>query len=137
MAMQSAAFLFSLFISRLADQMLLFLVPLAAFQVTQDVAWSGYAFAAETFPRFLSLPVCGALCDRVSPLNLLRGSQFLRAAVRLAGELTTQGVMARGVMRPRMAHGHRFDKVLAHAQTAEQAGMVLGPLVAAALFALR
>ncbi|MDP9995061.1 MFS family permease [Variovorax boronicumulans] len=155
--MKFPAFLFSLFVSRLADQMLLFLVPLVVFQVTQSVAWSGYAFAAETFPRFLSFPVCGALCDRVSPLKLLRASQIFRALVCLlgvlgsealggigwlvglsavCGVLTTQGVMAREVMLPQMtANGHRFDRVLAHAQTAEQTGMVLGPLVAAALFA--
>jgi hypothetical protein len=37
--MKFPAFLFSLFVSRLADQILLFLVPLVVFQVTQDVAW--------------------------------------------------------------------------------------------------
>lgn len=155
--MKFPAFLFSLFLSRLADQILLFLVPLVVFQVTQDVAWSGYAFAAETLPRFLSFPICGALCDRVSPLKLLRGSQILRALVcvlgvlaneamggigwlvglsAVCGVLTTQGVMAREVILPQIANGNRFDKVLAYAQTAEQTGTVLGPLVAAALFAL-
>jgi len=74
-------FLLSLFLSRLADQVLLFLVPLVVFQSTGSVAWSGLAFAAETFPRFLSFPVCGALCDRVSPLWLLRVSQLYRALV--------------------------------------------------------
>jgi len=161
--MKFPAFLFSLFLSRLADQMLLFLVPLVVFQVTQDVAWSGYAFAAETFPRFLSFPICGALCDRISPLKLLRGSQVLRALVCLlgvlgstamggigwlvglsavCGVLTTQGMMAREVLLPQMAdgnngsHGRTFDKVLAYAQTADQTGMVLGPLLAAGLIAL-
>jgi MFS family permease len=155
--MKFPAFLFSLFLSRLADQILLFLVPLVVFQVTQDVAWSGYAFAAETLPRFLSFPVCGALCDRVSPLKLLRGSQIFRALAcvlgvlaneamggiwwlvvlsAVCGVLTTQGVMAREVILPQIAGNKGFDKVLAYAQTAEQAGMVLGPLLAAALFAL-
>ncbi|MGJ7536294.1 MULTISPECIES: MFS transporter [unclassified Variovorax] len=155
--MKFPAFLLSLFVSRLADQILLFLVPLVVFQVTQDVAWSGYAFAAETLPRFLSFPVCGALCDRISPLKLLRGSQIFRALAcvlgvlaneamggigwlvalsAVCGVLTTQGVMAREVMLPQIAGNKGFDKVLAYAQTAEQAGMVLGPLVAAALFAL-
>ncbi|RQO55674.1 MFS transporter [Variovorax sp. KBW07] len=155
--MKFPAFLFSLFLSKLADQILLFLVPLVVFQVTQDVAWSGYAFAAETFPRFLSFPVCGALCDRVSPLKLLRGSQIFRAMVcvlgvlgnealggigwlvglsAVCGVLTTQGMMAREVMLPQIAAGHGFDKVLAYAQTADQTGMVLGPLLAAALFAV-
>lgn len=158
--MKFPAFLFSLFLSRLADQILLFLVPLVVFQVTQDVAWSGYAFAAETLPRFLSFPVCGALCDRVSPLKLLRGSQIFRALAcvlgvlaneamggiwwlvglsAVCGVLTTQGMMAREVMLPQIASGTRglgFDKVLAYAQTADQTGMVLGPLLAAALIAV-
>jgi MFS family permease len=154
--MKFPAFLFSLLVSKLADQILLFLVPLVVFQVTQDVAWSGYAFAAETFPRFLSFPGCGALCDRISPIKLLRGSQIFRALIcvlgvlgnealggigwlvglsAVCGVLTTQGVMAREVMLPQIANGHGFDKVLAYAQTAEQTGMVLGPLIAAALFA--
>ncbi|MGJ7525559.1 MFS transporter [Variovorax sp. GB1P17] len=155
--MKFPAFLFSLLVSKLADQILLFLVPLVVFQVTQDVAWSGYAFAAETLPRFLSFPICGALCDRISPIKLLRGSQIFRALVcvlgvlgnealggigwlvglsAVCGVLTTQGVMAREVMLPQIAaNGHGFDKVLAYAQTAEQTGMVLGPLIAAALFA--
>ncbi|MET3479924.1 MFS family permease [Variovorax sp. 1126] len=90
--MKFPAFLFSLFLSRLADQILLFLVPLVVFQVTQDVAWSGYAFAAETLPRFLSFPVCGALCDRVSPLKLLRGSQILRALVCVLGVLANEAM---------------------------------------------
>lgn len=155
--MKFPAFLFSLLLSRLADQILLFLVPLVVFQVTQDVAWSGYAFAAETLPRFLSFPACGALCDRVSPLKLLRASQVFRALAcvlgvlaneamggigwlvglsAVCGVLTTQGVMAREVMLPQIAGNTGFDKVLAYAQTAEQTGMVLGPLIAAALFAL-
>ncbi|MGJ7543099.1 MFS transporter [Variovorax sp. LT1R16] len=154
--MKFQAFLLSLFVSKLADQILLFLVPLVVFQVTQDVAWSGYAFAAETFPRFLSFPVCGALCDRVSPLKLLRASQVVRALVcalgvlgnewlggigwlvalsAVCGVLTTQGMMAREVMLPQIADGRGFDKVLIYAQTADQAGMVLGPLLAALLFA--
>ncbi|MES2581567.1 MAG: MFS transporter [Pseudomonadota bacterium] len=146
------AFFASLFLSRLADQILLFLVPLVVFQTTQSVAWSGMAFFVETLPRFLSFPVCGALCDRYPPLRLLRTSQMLRAVVCLGGAagaaltssvvwlvaisavcgvLTTQGLMAREVMLPQVFRGDRMDKVLAHAQIADQLGMVLGPMLAA------
>ncbi|MDO8776839.1 MAG: MFS transporter [Burkholderiaceae bacterium] len=146
------AFFSSLFLSRLADQILLFLVPLVVFQTTQSVAWSGLAFFVETLPRFLAFPVCGALCDRRSPLRLLRISQMLRAfvciggvvAAELAGGigwlvalsafcgvLTTQGLMAREVMLPQVFRDDRLEKVLAHAQIADQLGMVLGPLLAA------
>lgn len=147
-----SAFYTSLFLSRLADQILLFLVPLVVFQVTQSTAWSGVAFFVETLPRFLSFPICGALCDRISPLRLLRISQMARALAcvlgcvasgltgqvawlvgvsAICGVLTTQGLMAREVMLPQVFRGARTEKVLAHAQIADQLGMVLGPLLAA------
>ncbi len=146
------AFFSSLFLSRLADQVLLFLVPLVVFHTTQSAAWSGMAFFAETLPRYVSFPVCGALCDRIAPLRLLRSSQRLRAVVCLVGAvvaaltggvvwlvllsavcgvLTTQGLMAREVMLPQVFRDDRMDRVLAHAQIADQLGMVLGPMLAA------
>ena len=152
MRLDHSAFYASLFLSRLADQILLFVVPLVVFQITQSVAWSGIAFFVETLPRFLSFPVCGALCDRISPFRLLRISQMLRAATcvlgslasgltgnvawlvavsAICGVLTTQGLMAREVMLPQVFRGFRTERVLAHAQIADQLGMVLGPLLAA------
>jgi MFS family permease len=152
-----AAFLGSMFLSKLADQILLFLVPLVVYQTTKSLAWSGLAFFAEALPRYLSFPVCGILCDRKSPLKLLKASQLYRAAFCVAGVgcsvaiggvgwlvalsavcgvLTTQGMMAREVMLPHIAKDQPFHKVLAHAQAADQAGFVLGPLVAAVLLDL-
>lgn len=152
MRLDHTAFYASLFLSRLADQILLFVVPLLVFQVTQSAAWSGLAFFVETLPRFLSFPVCGALCDRIAPFRLLRMSQMLRAVTcvlgavasgltggvawlvvvsAICGVLTTQGVMAREVMLPQVFRDFRTESVLAHAQIADQLGMVLGPLLAA------
>ena len=146
------AFYCSLFLSRLADQILLFLVPLVVFQITQSAAWSGVAFFAETLPRFLACAVCGALCDRIAPLKLLRISQVWRAGVcaggalaflavggwgwlvalsAVCGILTVQGLMAREVMLPQIFKSERYETVLAHTQIADQLGMVLGPLLAA------
>lgn len=154
MGLKHQAFFCSLFLSRLADQILLFLVPLVIFQLTGSVAWSGAAFFLETLPRFLSFPICGALCDRMPALRLLRVSQFYRAIVcfcgmagfaafggigwliaisAACGVLTTQGLMAREVMLPQVFAGHRFEKVASYTQIADQLGMVLGPLVAAGL----
>jgi MFS family permease len=157
MGLKHQAFFYSLFLSRLADQIILFLVPLVIFQLTGSVAWSGAAFFLETLPRYLSFPICGALCDRMSPLTLLRVSQLLRALACAAGMtayaivggvgwligisavcgvLTTQGLMAREVMLPQLFHQHRFEKVASYTQIADQLGMVLGPLVAAGLLKL-
>lgn len=151
------AFLASQFLSKIADQVLLFLVPLVVFQTTQDVGWSGLAFALEAFPRYLSFPICGALCDRASPVRLLHWSQAWRAVICVAGAacgavfggvgwliavsavcgvLTTQGLMAREVILPQAFTGHRFEKVLAYSQTADQLGAVLGPVLAAVLLLL-
>ena len=144
----------SLFLSRLADQVLLFLVPLVVFQTTQSAAWSGIAFFVETLPRFMADPVCGALCDRLPTLRLLRVSQVVRALVcavgvagfmvwggigwlvalsAVCGVLTTQGMMARETMLPHVFREGRFVTVLAKTQMADQLGMVLGPLLAALL----
>ena len=157
MGLKHQAFFYSLFLSRLADQIILFLVPLVIFQLTGSVAWSGAAFFLETLPRFLSFPICGALCDRMPPLTLLRFSQLFRAVACFAGMtayaifggigwliaisavcgvLTSQGLMAREVMLPQLFRDHRFETVASYTQIADQLGTVLGPLVAAGLLKL-
>ena len=147
-------FFYSLFLSRLADQILLFLVPLVIYQTTGSIALSGAAFFLETLPRFLSFPICGILCDRFSLFKLLHLSQLYRAIVcvggmvgfalfggigwlifisAVVGILTTQGLMAREVMLSQIFGGQRFEKIASYTQIADQLGMVLGPLVAAGL----
>lgn len=73
------AFFISLFLSRLADQILLFIVPLIVFQTTNSVSWAGLAFFVESLPRYLSFPVCGALCDKYPAVRVLHISQVYRA----------------------------------------------------------
>ena len=146
------AFFISLFLSRLADQVLLFIVPLIVFQTTQSVSWAGLAFFIESLPRYLAFPVCGALCDRFSPVRILHISQVYRALAcvvamalyglfdgihwlvmlsALCGVLTTQGIMAREVVMPHIFGQYTYAKTLSYSQIADQGGLVLGPLVAA------
>ncbi|TKC87711.1 MFS transporter [Trinickia terrae] len=148
------AFFGSLFFSRLADQILLFLVPLVVFQTTHQATWSGAAFFVEALPRYLVFPFAGVLSDRTSPVKLLRASQRFRAIACLAGVagyllvggiawlvalsavcgvLTSVGFVAREVILPQVFQQHRFEKVLSYSQLADQLGVVLGPVVAAAL----
>lgn len=148
------AFFISLFMSRLADQILLFIVPLIVFQTTQSASWAGMAFFIESLPRFLAFPLCGALCDKFSPTRILHISQLCRAlacalALGLAlifggivwivllsaicGVLTTQGIMAREVLLPHIFKHYSYTKTLAYSQIADQTGLVLGPLLAAVL----
>jgi MFS family permease len=150
----SQAFFSSLFLARLADQVLLFLVPLVVYQTTKKVSWSGFAFTAETLPRYLFFPILGALCDRISPLKLMRVSQLYRAVACVGGVaayavfggigwlialsaccgvLTSQGVVAREVLLPQIFKQYKFEKVLSYSQLADQMGMVLGPMLAAIL----
>ncbi|WP_342594079.1 MFS transporter [Salinicola lusitanus] len=149
-------FFVSLLLSRLADQMLLFLVPLVIYQLTGSVAWSGLAFFFETLPRFLAFPLCGQLCDRHRNDRLLRSSQRWRMATCIAailgylamphvawliglsalvGVLSTQGVMAREMLLVQAFGATRYERLVSHAQLFDQVGTVLGPLVAAALLA--
>ncbi|KPW20075.1 Major facilitator transporter [Pseudomonas cannabina pv. alisalensis] len=146
------AFFISLFLSRLADQILLFIVPLVVFQTTQSASWAGLAFFAESLPRYLAFPPCGALCDRFSPVRILHISQACRALLcvvatllyaifgglawlvvlsALCGILTTQGIMAREVLMPHIFQHYSYTKTLSYSQIADQTGLVLGPLVAA------
>ena len=149
-------FFVSLLLSRLADQMLLFLVPLVIYRLTGSVAWSGLAFFFETLPRFLAFPLCGQLCDRHRNDRLLRSSQRWRMATCIAailgylaaphvawliglsalvGVLSTQGVMAREMLLVQAFGATRYERLVSHAQLFDQVGTVLGPLVAAALLA--
>lgn len=148
------AFFVSLFLSRLGDQILLFIVPLIVFQSTGSAAWAGLAFFVESLPRFLAFPVCGALCDRISPVRLLHISQAWRALAclgmvglqlssdsivwlvtlsALCGVLTTQGIMAREVLMPNIFNQYSYTRTLSYSQIADQTGMVLGPVMAALL----
>jgi MFS family permease len=156
-SLKNSAFFASLLLTRLGDQVLLFLVPLVIYQMTGSVSLTGFAFFAETLPRFLAAPVSGVLCDRFSPLLLLRRSQFLRMLACLigvggialtggvwwliglgavSGVLTTQGIIAREVILPRAFPDLPFPAVASYASLADQLGAVAGPLVAALLLAL-
>jgi len=146
------AFFTSMFLSRLADQILLFIVPLIVFQTTNSVSWAGLAFFVESLPRYLSFPICGALCDKFSPIRILHISQVYRAVAcvaavvlytifggiywivalsALCGVLTTQGIMAREVVMPYIFKHYTYTKTLSYSQIADQTGLVLGPLIAA------
>ncbi len=154
MRVSHQAFYSSLFFARLADQILLFLVPLVVFQTTHRVSWSGLAFFAEALPRYAFFPLFGAFADRFSPLTLMRISQSCRALCCAAGVagyalcggigwvialsaccgvLTSQGFVAREVLLPQVFRSERFERVLAHSQLADQLGVVLGPMLAGLL----
>jgi len=108
----------------------------------------------KRFRGIYFFPILGALCDRTSPLKLMRISQLYRALACLGGVaayalfggigwlvvlsaccgvMTSQGVVAREVLLPQLFKQHKFEKVLSYSQLADQLGMVLGPMLAALL----
>ena len=120
-----------MFLTVLADQILLFLVPLVIFQITGNVAWSGLAFFVETLPRYLTFPVAG-----IAGQLAFCGVWWLIGLSAVVGVLTTQGMLALEMVLVRAFADQRFEKVASYGQLASQMGVVLGPLVAAYLMVL-
>mgnify|MGYP005991493049 CR=1 FL=1 len=151
---RDSLFFSSLFLSRLADQIILFMVPLVIFQMTGSAALSGLAFFIETLPRFLAFPIAGVLCDILFPYSIISVSQKVRSFVlplgllgfywiesvywlmgiaALVGGATSFAMMAREMVLVQNFKHLRFDKALSYSSLADQLGMVLGPILASFL----
>lgn len=65
-------FMLSRFVAALADQILLFAVPLIILKTTGSVVYSGLAFAIEWTPRLLLLPFTGTIADLIDVNKLYR-----------------------------------------------------------------
>ncbi|KJZ10834.1 hypothetical protein TW85_19115 [Marinomonas sp. S3726] len=151
---RDSLFFSSLFLSRLADQIILFMVPLVIFQMTGSGALSGLAFFFETLPRFLAFPIAGILCDLIAPYRIVSVSQRVRAVIipfgllgfylaesiywlmgmaALVGVATSFALMAREMILVQAFKTARFEKVLSYSSLASQLGMVLGPILAGLL----
>ena len=72
-------FLISRLCSSLADQLLMFAVPLIVYHSTNSVAMSGVALFIEWVPRMISLPIAGSLNDRVGGWRIYGLADSLRA----------------------------------------------------------
>jgi MFS family permease len=69
----------------LADQLLLFLVPVLAFKLTGSLAWSGIALTAQWAPRLIALPVGGLLADRFDVAAFYVVNDLVRCAAGAVG----------------------------------------------------
>jgi MFS family permease len=151
---KDSLFFSSLFLSRLADQIILFMVPLVIFQLTGSGALSGLAFFIETLPRFLAFPIAGILTDILLPYSIISVSQkvrsfvlplglfgfywiesvyWLMAIAALVGAATSFALMAREMILVQNFSHTRFEKVLSYSSLADQAGIILGPILASVL----
>ncbi len=90
--MRIQRFLISRFVAALADQFMLFAVPLAILKSTGSVKYSGLAFAIEWLPRLILFPVSGTIADKLNPRRIFIVSDLLRfALVTGAAFLLAQG----------------------------------------------
>jgi MFS family permease len=147
-------FFISIFFSRLADNILLFLVPLVVYKITKSASISGLAFFIESLPRFMWFPIAGILTSYISPYKLLNISQIMRfiivilgllgyyffesfywliAISSIVGILTTQGEISREVIIPQFFKKFPLQKVFSITQLSDQLGMVFAPLLAVLL----
>ncbi len=74
---------FGLTLSLMAEQAVMFAVPLIIYERTHSVASSGLAFALEWLPPILAYPFAGLLADRVGGPRLYRMANAARAACLL------------------------------------------------------
>ncbi|MBP5966869.1 MULTISPECIES: MFS transporter [Pseudomonas] len=140
----------------LAEQTVLFAVPLMIFQLTGNVRYSGVAFALEWLPALIAYPFAGLLADRFGGRLLFRGANTARGlslAVTLGicwyqpqwmiWALIGNGIVLSVLMAPvRMAVEKSVPLIagperLAHCQSLVQnmelLAMALGPALAAGL----
>ncbi|HEX6341983.1 MFS transporter [Umezawaea sp.] len=137
----------------IAEQMVLFAVPLLIFQDTGSVGTLGLAFALEWLPALIAYPFAGLLADRDGGARLFSRVTGGRAVVLavvaliclLAPSFTTAALLTSGVvlsvlvapvrmsiekMVPQLARGERLAPMQSLVQNMELLAMALGPALA-------
>ncbi len=137
----------------IAEQMVLFAVPLLIFQGTGNVSTLGIAFALEWLPGLIAYPFAGLLADRDGGARLfsrVTGGRALILAVvtlicLLAPSVTTVALVTSGAvlsvlvapvrmsvekMVPQLAEGQLLARTQSLVQNMELLAMALGPALA-------
>ncbi|MEU3026604.1 MFS transporter [Streptomyces incarnatus] len=143
----------------MAEQVVMFAVPLLLFQDTKQVSTLGYAFALEWLPGLIAYPFAGLIADRDGGARLfsvVTGSRAVVLAVVVAVLLTRPGwttpaLMTSGAvlsilvaptrmsvekMVPQLAAGEAMARTQALVQNMELLAMALGPALATLAAAL-
>ncbi|WP_327593925.1 MFS transporter [Streptomyces chartreusis] len=138
----------------IAEQVVLFAVPLLIFQDTGDVSTLGFAFALEWLPGLLAYPFAGLIADRDGGARLFSRVSVGRAAVLglvvvvvvAQPGWTTAALMTNGAllsilaapvrmsvekMVPQVARGEKLATTQSLVQNMELLAMALGPALAA------
>ncbi|WP_282776326.1 MFS transporter, partial [Nocardia sp. CC201C] len=148
-----ALFASGVLLGLVAEQVILFAVPLLIFQDTGEVSTLGFAFALEWLPGLLAYPFAGLLADRDGGARLFTRVSLLRAVILLTVLLvclaqpgwTTVALMAGGAclsvcmapirmsvekMVPQLAPPSQVAAVQSLVQNMELLAMALGPALA-------
>jgi len=153
--MRISLFFFSRLATSLADQFLLFVVPIMVYQTTQSIAWSSLSFALETIPRVFYTPFAGVIADKYSPIKTLKSMMQIRLLLcigaiglslligdasvlfviiglsALVGLASTQSFISSEVLLPLAFKNTPFPKIQSWTQSVDQAAIVIGPILAA------
>ncbi|MFJ7326485.1 MFS transporter [Streptomyces cyaneofuscatus] len=136
-----------------AEQIVLFAVPLIIFEETGKVSLLGIAYAVEWLPALLAYPFAGLLADRDGGARLFRWVSAGRAAVLVgalvgclaAPSLLTPILMASGALLsllmapvrmsiekvvPQLSRGTELAKTQGLVQSMEVSAMAVGPALA-------
>ncbi|BBQ02161.1 MFS transporter (plasmid) [Burkholderia sp. SFA1] len=139
-----------------AEQTVLFAVPLIIYQETASMTYSGIAFAVEWVPALICYPFAGVLADRVGGKRLFLLSNAGRALCLLIAALvcwTVPGATIAALMInsallsafmapirmsvektvPALAEGDTLARLQSLVQNAELLSRALGPVLAAGL----
>ncbi|MBF6328284.1 MFS transporter [Nocardia transvalensis] len=139
----------------IAEQVVLFAVPLLIFQDTKEVSSLGFAFALEWLPGLIAYPFAGLLADRDGGARLFSRVAVMRALILItvvlvclaqpgwtAAILMTGGAflsvcvapirMSIEKMVPQLAQGTQVATMQSLVQNMELLAMALGPALATA-----
>lgn len=139
-----------------AEQTVLFAVPLIIFQETGNVAYSGIAFAVEWVPALMAYPFAGMLADRLGGRRLFLDANAARALCLLiavaacwaAPAVTIIALMVNSAFLsalmapirmsvektvPALAEGDKLSRLQSLVQNGELLSRALGPAFAAGL----
>jgi MFS family permease len=140
----------------LAEQTVMFAVPLLIYQHSGSVAYSGAAFALEWIPALVMYPFAGLMADLLGGRFLFTNANLARATCLLVTfavcwglpSLTVPALMVNGALLsilmapirmavektvPAMASGNQLSRTQALVQNIELLAMASGPGIAAGL----
>ncbi|MEV7419289.1 MFS transporter [Streptomyces sp. NPDC089919] len=155
-APQIARFVAGRGLAALADQFLLFAIPLLAYKLTGSASQTGLIFLIEWLPRVVFLPMAGVLADRIRGYVLYIGSDIVRSGLALTafalmyllpeGQFITLCVLVAGMSvagaqsylaleatLPRFVPMDQMVRAQSIVQGTEQVSEVAGPALAALL----